>query len=1351
MIKNKLFSTVLIFTLLFSYAGLNSNVQGDPLDALPQASVILEEVADVTLKSWQPDVNFGGDQDLEISHTADGRSASLIKFDLSSLPSEAIVESAALRLYLVGATGITSLNIGAYFVTSPWAESTVTWNTYLTTGTVGISANIDSGVGSYKSWSITSYVQSWIDDPASNHGVLLMGPSSGDYYQRWFESHEHNEMVPKLEIRYHLPILSGRVYEGALGDETTPLPDINLTLYCANNSGVLGDPINSTTTNAEGWYGLEVTQVCNFYQIIETDPTGYTSVGATTVDGTVINPNWIEYASPLTEKTLTGNKFWDHISGCGGVFIANKDSTVYQNDPNTSHGNDTILRINRGADLDNQIAMTYLSFDLGSRVPLDSIIHSATLELTLSQPPAPVEFQVDTLAPAEDWNESMLTWNNKPANRFSFKTKSYRPIWTDSDPVILRIDVSTLVNLWTAELYEPFGITLTPGEHPMDLRFYSSEQITMEPRLVISCTELVRPTPQSYTELNQNQLLGINRLANQSSIPLTIQLGESGAVQFALFDIVAPTEATDAISRAIWFIHAYADVLRLTDPDQDLQLVRISDNETDLFFRQRYAGIPVLGSEIGVHLQGDHITGLNGSYLSDLHLNPQPTITAERAHEIALAIADVDTTVISDDQLRLINRTLMGTDEERTFLTWLVVLGKEGGTEYYIDANTGALRFDQPLALQGFNLDIETGNHHKPTSNYCHMWWWTTDDDHWCDENGCNSSADTEGWMAYNNAKTVYNYWKTVPKRDSYDNKGGEIQMYIHVGTNWANAHFVCNRLEFGDDYPVLDILAHEFTHWVTDKTSDLIYKNESGALNESFSDIFAALIDWQDDQWLIGEKLPGGAIRSLKDPTLYNDPDRYNSPLKYVGTWDNGGVHVNSGINNHAAYLITKGGIFNGVYNSAISYAGVLFYKTLKRLSSNASMLDARNAAVATALEMDQDNYNYPFFTSDDICTVRNAYHAVELGDGDMDCDGIEDSVDLDKDGDKVLDSKDNCILVANPDQKDTDKDGQGDACDVDDDKDGVLDVNDNCPLVHNINQLDTDGDGVGDACDDNDDGDWYPDAQDNCPAVKNDDQLDTDGDGIGDACDDDDDNDGIPDKNDNCPLVPNINQANQDGDPFGDACDLCPNFYGTDNGDPDGDGLGNSCDPDDDNDGILDEDDNCPEVHNPDQHDIDGDGHGWACDYDDADILLQKLKMLTLQYNDEFPLRFPLPGCGMCGSGPIDPIYFQSIHLVSENGFLTQIVDSSGKVITNTSPGTTNLLNQNLSYYPAPFTSHLSEQREYRSEGEAYILAPDEIRYYLEIFPAPGLDLSKEYSISILVEESMMPYITYLPLIER
>ena len=109
--------------------------------------------------------------------------------------------------------------------------------------------------------------------------------------------------------------LSGRVYEGEVGDERNPLSRVTVTLYGSNNSGQKGTYITSTTTNSEGWYGLEVETGFEFYHIVETNPEKYTSVGATTVGGTVIDSDWIQYAYPLDGKTLTGNKFWDKKEG----------------------------------------------------------------------------------------------------------------------------------------------------------------------------------------------------------------------------------------------------------------------------------------------------------------------------------------------------------------------------------------------------------------------------------------------------------------------------------------------------------------------------------------------------------------------------------------------------------------------------------------------------------------------------------------------------------------------------------------------------------------------------------------------------------------------------------------------------------------------------------------------------------------------------------------------------------------------------------------------------------------------------------------------------------------------------
>ena len=699
--------------------------------------------------------------------------------------------------------------------------------------------------------------------------------------------------------------------------------------------------------------------------------------------------------------------------------------------------------------------------------------------------------------------------------------------------------------------------------------------------------------------------------------------------------------------------------------------------------------------------------------ISGMTAQPTPQIPAERAREIALALGEPGAAVISEDQLRLINRSLFHDDNPRTRLTWMVVLSQNGGEELYIDASTGRLRFQQPRSKMGFDLDIETVNHNSGAGNYCHHYWWTTDDDHWCDEDGCNSDATQEGINAFNYIKNVYNYWQNYLGRDSFDDDGDDIQIYLNVGTNWDNAHWLggCDFFEFGDGQAAQDVVGHEFSHAVTDYTSDFVYQDESGALDESFADINGIFVDYGD--WLIGEDTPGGAFRSMANPTLFNDPDRYNSPLRILpGTaWDYGGVHVNNGIHNKAAYLVTEGGSFNGVDvplgGIGMWRARVLFYKTLKRLSSNSNLHDARNAAIASAKEMAQQNTNG--FTTNMICTVRNAYHAVELGEGDMDCDGTENNVDPDQDGDKVSNGLDNCPLKSNPDQMNTDKDGQGDECDTDDDNDDDLDTADNCPLVSNPNQTDTNGDGEGDACDDNDDKDLIPDAQDNCPLVTNHDQLDTDGDGVGDECDSDDDNDWVGDIYDNCPVVSNANQKNGDNDAFGDACDLCPNFFGSDNGDPDKDGKGNSCDDDDDNDGVLDGADNCREAYNPDQRDLDGDGNGWACDYDDVDILTTMLKMLTLKYNRDSPIRIPLPGCGVCGGGYIDPAYRQQIDLISQAGFYAQIVDSSGKVVERTKSGAGELLSQNLSFKPAPFANPALQGMPSRSETGEFTLPAD------------------------------------------
>jgi thermolysin len=160
-----------------------------------------------------------------------------------------------------------------------------------------------------------------------------------------------------------------------------------------------------------------------------------------------------------------------------------------------------------------------------------------------------------------------------------------------------------------------------------------------------------------------------------------------------------------------------------------------------------------------------------------------------------------------------------------------------------------------------------------------------------------------------------------------------------------------------------LDIVAHELTHGVTDYSSRLIYQGESGALNEAFSDIMSTSVEFYFQggraDYLGGEDAftPGG-IRSLQNPTAYGDPDHYS--IRYTGTADNGGVHTNSGIANHAFYLAIEGGrhrlgaSVQGVGAANRDQIERAFYRGFTSfLAPSATFSQARAATIQAAREL--------------------------------------------------------------------------------------------------------------------------------------------------------------------------------------------------------------------------------------------------------------------------------------------------------------------------------------------------------------------------------------------------------------
>ena len=181
----------------------------DRAPASVQETLTLYADADATVRSTQPNTNFGSEHTLELSYIQIDLPAEevvLLRFDLSGLPAGAVIDSAVMDLYLVYAAGDNPKSLAAYYVTGAWSESTVTWNTFPTAETWGIVSSVDSVTGRYTSWAVTSWASYWQGHPTENRGVYLRRlTSETTYFERTFESRDHNERRPQLVITYHLP------------------------------------------------------------------------------------------------------------------------------------------------------------------------------------------------------------------------------------------------------------------------------------------------------------------------------------------------------------------------------------------------------------------------------------------------------------------------------------------------------------------------------------------------------------------------------------------------------------------------------------------------------------------------------------------------------------------------------------------------------------------------------------------------------------------------------------------------------------------------------------------------------------------------------------------------------------------------------------------------------------------------------------------------------------------------------------------------------------------------------------------------------------------------------------------
>ncbi len=241
-----------------------------------------------------------------------------------------------------------------------------------------------------------------------------------------------------------------------------------------------------------------------------------------------------------------------------------------------------------------------------------------------------------------------------------------------------------------------------------------------------------------------------------------------------------------------------------------------------------------------------------------------------------------------------------------------------------------------------------------------------------------------------------FDYYSVKFGRTSYDNAGAQIKGLDHYGFSYNNAFWSNPYMVFGDgdgssyrSFATTDIVGHEFTHAVTESEAGLIYMNESGGLNESFSDIFGVCVDYYANpmtaNFLEGEQcsLSGTPFRNMTNPKATLQPNTYLGqywvPLNGP---DNGGVHTNSQCQNFWFYLLTNGG--SGVNDNSnpynvtgigISDAEKIAYRNLTvYLTPNSTFMDARNYAIQSAIDLFGA-------CSNQVIQCTNAWYAVGLG----------------------------------------------------------------------------------------------------------------------------------------------------------------------------------------------------------------------------------------------------------------------------------------------------------------------------------------------------------------------------------
>ncbi|HEV2763120.1 MAG TPA: M4 family metallopeptidase, partial [Pyrinomonadaceae bacterium] len=471
-----------------------------------------------------------------------------------------------------------------------------------------------------------------------------------------------------------------------------------------------------------------------------------------------------------------------------------------------------------------------------------------------------------------------------------------------------------------------------------------------------------------------------------------------------------PAWAESAHARSLQFLEQHGRAAGLREPAAELEFVRASEDDLGLTHvrqEQVHQGVPVFGSQIITHMDANGVGQTTGRVNEAARgVDTTPGLNAAAAIKAARAALAYGGELSEQPKAKLVILPNVDGSDGAT-LTYQVELYVEDPTrkperhQYFIDAHTGRVvwHYDSIPDATGYSLysgtvDIPTrysngafrmyadGFGACTTRNNSSGSVYQDSDNVW--GNGSEYFGQTAAVDAHFNLKSTWSYFRDVLGRYGLDGQARAAHAYVHYGTNVANAFYDDGKLKFGDGdaystpWVSTDIVAHEFTHGVTEYAAGLIYSNESGAANESFSDIFGTATEFYvgiNPDYVIAEDAVPGGIRYMVDPAI----DHYSERVYIGSSYDNGGVHFNSGIQNKAFYLLAEGGTHpqTGVTVTGIGRraAEFVFYRALDvYVTPSSQFINVRNATVSAAGDL------YGVGSAQYIQTQR-AWEAVGVG----------------------------------------------------------------------------------------------------------------------------------------------------------------------------------------------------------------------------------------------------------------------------------------------------------------------------------------------------------------------------------